>query len=208
MPATGTARAAKPLAPRYSAAGTKQVWLTFDDGPHPTRTPKVLDVLAAHGIRATFFVIGKNAAFYPKIIQRMVREGHQVANHTYTHPNLTTVSRAKVRSELKMTETKIAAAMGKRKLFRPPYGAHNAKVDAVVAEFGYRTILWSVDTVDWSPKYKPDRWVSHGVEQIRNRTNSVVLMHDIHQTTAGNLDTFIRRIKRIGGVKFAGPETL
>ena len=207
MPATGESREDRPLTPRYSAAGNRTVWLTFDDGPHITRTPKVLDVLARHDIRATFFVIGKNAAFYPAIIKRMVEEGHGVANHTYRHPNLTTLTSAKIREELQLTEKRIAAAMGDHKLFRPPYGAHNAKVDAVVAELGYRSILWNVDTVDWSKVFQPDRWVAHGFEQVKARKSSVVLNHDIHSSTANNLDSFIRRIKELR-VTFAEPKTL
>ncbi len=196
------------IAPSYLTRGTRTVWLTFDDGPHYSCTPKVLDVLAAHGIRATFFVVGKNAAYYPRIVERAAREGHGIANHTYRHPDLRTVSSAKVREELVLTEKHIAKAMGKRKLFRPPYGAHNAKVDAVVAELGYRTILWSVDTVDWSKHYKPTRWIDHGVAQIKAKSDCVVLMHDIHRTTADNLDTFIRKIKKIGGVKFGETKDL
>lgn len=209
---TGTAKPAKardtPLTPRYIQAKTKTIWLTFDDGPHITRTPKVLDVLAAHGIRATFFLVGKNAAFYPAIVKRIAAEGHAVGNHTYRHPDLTKLTSAKIREELLLTEKHIAKAMGSRKLFRPPYGAHNHKVDTVAAALGYRTILWNVDTVDWSKDYQPTRWVDHGIAQIKARTNSVALNHDIHKSTAENLDLFIRKIKAIRGAQFGDPKTL
>lgn len=98
--------------------------------------------------------------------------------------------------------------MGKSKLFRPPYGAHNATVDAVVASLGYRTILWNVDTVDWSKAFQPDRWVDHGTAQIAARSSSLALNHDIHRTTAANLDRFLRRIKAIRGATFGKPNTL
>ena len=95
-----------------------------------------------------------------------------------------------------------------RKLFRPPYGAHNAAVDDVAADLGYRLVLWSVDTIDWSANYKPDKWVQHGINQIKARKSSVVLNHDIHRTTAGNLDLFIQKIKAISGAKFKLASTL
>ena len=128
--------------------------------------------------------------------------GHRIANHTYNHPNLATLTRAKIRDELVKTEALIAPYVKGRKLFRPPYGAHNALVDDVVAELGYRLVMWNVDTIDWSPNFKPDKWVQHGVNQIKARQSSLVLNHDIHRTTAANLDLFIQKIKAIRGAKF------
>lgn len=192
----------------YVHTKAKTVWLTFDDGPHNTETPKVLEVLAAHGIRATFFLIGKNAALYPALVQRIVSEGHAVGNHTYHHSDLTKLTSSKVREELQLTERHIAQAMGPQKLFRPPFGAHDANVDAVVADLGYRSILWNVDTIDWSEDFQPVQWVDRGVAQIKARTNSVVLNHDVQNTTAENLDAFIRKIKAIRGVRIGDPKTL
>ncbi len=199
MPQTS---ALKPIVPSYKAAGAKEIWLTFDDGPHPTNTKKTVATLAAHQISAVFFVVGRNCALYPQTLKLVADGGHRIANHTYTHPNLTTLSRAKIKEELLKTERIIAPFMDGRKLFRPPYGAHNAAVDDVAADLGYRLVLWNVDTVDWSAKFKPDKWVQHGVNQIKARQSSVVLNHDIHRTTAGNLDLFIRKIKAIKGAKF------
>jgi peptidoglycan/xylan/chitin deacetylase (PgdA/CDA1 family) len=200
--------ATRPVRPRYAAAGRKTVWLTFDDGPHPQHTLKVLEVLSAHGVRATFFMIGRNARLYPKIVERIAREGHGIANHTWSHPNLAKLPADKVHAEIRLTDTLLAPHMGKHKLFRPPYGAHNATVDAIVASLGYRTILWNVDTVDWSKAFQPDRWVDHGIAQIAARASSLVLNHDIHKTTAANLDSFLRRIKAIRGATFGKPNTL
>ena len=195
--------AAKPraLVPNYRAAGGKDIWLTFDDGPHVTHTKKVLSVLATHGLTATFFVIGRNCAMNPNTLKSIADQGHRIANHTYNHPKLTTLTRAKVRDEILRTQAVIAPYMKGKKLFRPPYGAHNAMVDEVVAELGYRLVIWNVDTVDWSADFKPDKWVDHGIRQIKARQNSVVLNHDVHRTTAANLDLFIRRIKAISGAK-------
>jgi peptidoglycan/xylan/chitin deacetylase (PgdA/CDA1 family) len=153
-------------------------------------------------------VVGRNCVLYPQTLKLVVDAGHRIANHTYTHPNLTTLTRAKIKEELLKTEKIISPFMHGRKLFRPPYGAHNAAVDDVAADMGYRLVLWSVDTIDWSPNFKPDKWVQHGVNQIKARQSSVVLNHDIHRTTAGNLDLFIRKIKAISGAKFKPAATL
>jgi peptidoglycan/xylan/chitin deacetylase (PgdA/CDA1 family) len=201
-PAKPARRRAVGVKPRYRVAGVRNVWLTFDDGPKPGTTPKVLDVLSAHGITAVFFVIGKQAALHPELVKRIAREGHRIANHTYGHPKLTTLTRAQVKSELQRTERLIGPYMTGRKLFRPPYGAHNAMVDDVSAALGYRTVIWNVDTVDWNRAYQPSKWVQHGINQIRARSDSVVLNHDIWKSTADNLDLFIRRIKALGNVRF------
>lgn len=199
MPAAKTERS---IVPRYKAAGGKEIWLTFVDGPHPVHTKKILKTLAAHGIKATFFVIGRHCALYPDTLKLLADGGHRIGNHTYNHPKLTTLSRAKIKEELVKTEALIAPFMHGKKLFRPPYGAHNALVDEVVADLGYRLVIWNVDTVDWSADFKPDKWVQHGINQIKARQSSVVLNHDIWRTTAGNLDLFIRKIKAINGAKF------
>jgi peptidoglycan/xylan/chitin deacetylase (PgdA/CDA1 family) len=196
------------LVPSYAASGRRKVWLTFDDGPHPRYTARVLDVLAAHGVKATFFVIGRNAKDFMSVIARAADAGHRIGNHTYNHPDLTGLSEARVRDELKRTEALIGRHMRGPKLMRPPYGAHNGMVDRVVRGLGYRLVIWSVDTVDWSRAFKPDKWVRHGVNQISARSNSVVLNHDVHKTTVDHLDTFIRRIKALGNVTFGSPADL
>ena len=85
---------------------------------------------------------------------------------------------------------------------RPPYGAHNRQVDAIVTEFGYRTILWNVDTLDWDKQYQPDKWVHMGWTRIRAREPAPVLNHDIHKTTADHLDTFVAGIEAWGRIEF------
>lgn len=156
--------------------------MTFDDGPHPSLTPKLLDILKERNIKCTFFVIGKNAKMYPKIIQRMIAEGHEVANHTWTHCSLTSRSDAQIRSELQQSEDALVAAANYRPhLIRPPYGAINTRVKQFMfSEFGYSTIMWSVDPQDWR---RP------GVSVVTNRLvngarpGSIMLAHDIHPPT-------------------------
>ncbi|MGO7171151.1 polysaccharide deacetylase family protein [Rhizobium leguminosarum] len=190
--------------PEYTTSATKHVWLTFDDGPHPTCTEKALSILDKHKIKATFFVVGSNASRYGSILSRAFKAGHQIANHSFSHRDLTRLTENEIKKEIEDTHNLIRNYLGGDWMFRPPYGAHNALVDGVSRDLGYRTVLWSVDTLDWDRRYQPDRWAQHGVDQIRARDTSTVLMHDIHATTVDNLDMFITRIKALGNVVFEG----
>jgi len=156
--------------------------MTFDDGPSATLTPKLLDLLAAHHIKATFFVIGENVAEHSEIVARAAREGHEIANHSWSHPNLGKMSGDSVRSQLQRTDDAIQNATGKRPtLMRPPYGSITAREKRWIHdEFGYQIILWDVDPYDWK---RP------GPAVVRNRIlketqpGSIVLSHDIHPGT-------------------------
>ncbi len=156
--------------------------LTFDDGPSATLTPKLLDLLAAHHIKATFFVIGENVAEHPEIVARAAREGHEIGNHSWSHPNFGKMSDDNVRSQLRRTDDAIRSATGNRPtLLRPPYGSITAREKRWIHdEFGYRIILWDVDPYDWK---RP------GPAVVRNRIlketqpGSIVLSHDIHPGT-------------------------
>src|SRR2546428_508654 len=156
--------------------------LTFDDGPSATLTPKLLDLLAAHHIKATFFVIGENVAEHPEIVSRAAREGHEIGNHSWSHPNLAKMSQESVRSQLQRTDDAIKSATGTRPtLLRPPYGSITDREKRWIHdEFGYRIILWDVDPYDWK---RP------GPAVVRNRIlketqpGSIVLSHDIHPGT-------------------------
>src|SRR4029077_5272098 len=125
--------------------------MTFDDGPSATLTPKLLDLLATHHIKATFFVIGENVAEHPEIVKRAAREGHEIANHSWSHPNLGKMGDESVRRELQKTDDAIKTAIGVRPtLMRPPYGSITARQKNWIHEtFGYRIIIWDVDPLDW-----------------------------------------------------------
>src|SRR5213595_3341338 len=156
--------------------------MTFDDGPSATLTPKLLDLLAAHHIKATFFVIGENVAEHPEIVARAAREGHEIGNHSWSHPYFARMSDDNVRSQLRRTDDAIRSAMGNRPtLMRPPYGSITPREKHWIHdEFGYRVILWDVDPYDWK---RP------GPAVVRNRIlketqpGSIVLSHDIHPGT-------------------------
>jgi peptidoglycan/xylan/chitin deacetylase (PgdA/CDA1 family) len=160
----------------------KVLAMTFDDGPHPSLTPKLLDILKARNIKCTFFVIGKQVKMYPNIIRRMIAEGHEVANHTWTHASLTSRSDDQIRSELKQSEDALVEVANYRpQLIRPPYGAINTRIKQLMySEFGYPTIMWSVDPQDWR---RP------GVSVVTSRLvngahpGAIMLAHDIHPPT-------------------------
>ena len=156
--------------------------LTFDDGPNPTLTPKLLDLLAAHHFKATFFVIGQNAADHPDILRRAVREGHEIGNHSWSHPNLAKMSDEAVRRELQKTEDAIVAAIGKKPtLMRPPYGSITANQKRWINnEFGYRIIIWDVDPLDWK---RPGPSVVTSRILKETHAGSIILSHDIHPPT-------------------------
>ncbi|MEP6808878.1 MAG: polysaccharide deacetylase family protein [Chthoniobacterales bacterium] len=156
--------------------------MTFDDGPHATLTPKLLDLLAARKMKVTFFVVGQNAAEYPAILARAAREGHEIANHSWSHPNLAKMSDEAVRRELQKTDDAIKAATGVRPtLMRPPYGSITARQKAWIHDtFGYRIILWDVDPLDW--KRPGPSVVTHRILS-ETRPGSIILSHDIHPGT-------------------------
>src|SRR5438445_7079403 len=156
--------------------------LTFDDGPSATLTPKLLDLLAAHHIKATFFVIGENVAEHPEIVARAAREGHEIGNHSWSHPNLAKMSEEGVRSQLRRTDDAIKSATGVRPtLLRPPYGSITAREKRWIHdEFGYQIILWDVDPNDWK---RPGPAVVRTRILKETRPGSIVLSHDIHPGT-------------------------
>ena len=156
--------------------------MTFDDGPSATLTPKLLDLLAIHHIKATFFVIGENVAEHPEIVARAAREGHEIASHSWSHPNLAKMSQESVRNQLQRTDDAIKSAIGKSPtLLRPPYGSITEREKRMIHdEFGYDIILWDVDPLDWK---RPGPAVVRNRILKETRPGSIVLSHDIHPGT-------------------------
>ena len=170
--------------------------MTYDDGPHPKNTPRLLDMLRKRNIKATFYVTGRNVNLYPQLTRRIVAEGHEIGNHTWTHRKLTVLSKAEVRKEMNTTRDAIIAACGvKPRTMRPPYGALRQDQRAwIYKEYGYPTILWSVDPEDWK---RPG--ISVVTSRIVNNTRNggIVLAHDLHKSTVdampGTLDGLLRK---------------
>jgi peptidoglycan/xylan/chitin deacetylase (PgdA/CDA1 family) len=156
--------------------------MSFDDGPSATLTPKLLDLLAARHIKVTFFVIGENVVEHPEIVARAAREGHEIGNHSWSHPNFAKMSQEGVRSQLQRTDDAIKNATGKRPtLMRPPYGSiTDREKHWIHDEFGYQIILWDVDPYDWK---RPGPAVVRNRILKETRPGSIVLSHDIHPGT-------------------------
>ena len=159
--------------------GGNHIALTFDDGPHPKNTPRLLDMLKERNIKATFFVVGPNARRYPGIMKRMVAEGHEIGNHTMTHGNLANMSNAAVKRELDGCRDAIIQSCGVNpRLMRAPYGSLKSSQKLYIKDtWGYPNIHWSVDPEDWKkpgPSVVANRIIS------RTQPGGIVLVHDIH----------------------------
>ncbi|MGW5240071.1 polysaccharide deacetylase family protein [Monashia sp. NPDC004114] len=194
--ATGaTASAVQVTAAKVAYAGT--VYLTFDDGPHATYTPRILAVLRKHGVKAVFFEVGQNISWYPSVTRNLRSYGMKIGNHTWSHPNLTSLSTISVTSQLNRMES----ALGYRpRCVRPPYGATNSRIASIIAARGQRQILWTVDPRDWS---RP------GTSTIVNRVlatvrdGSRILLHDgggDRSQTVAALDILIPKLRARGFV--------
>lgn len=168
----------------YSRVATSLpfIALTFDDGPHPQHTPRLLDILKQRNVKATFYVVATNAKRYPEIMRRMIAEGHEVGNHTVTHGNLAKTSEAGVRQELTAAHEAIVATTGiAPRTMRPPYGAITSAQKAWIRrDFGYPTIMWSVDPEDWK---KPGASVVTSRLVSGATPGGILLVHDIHSST-------------------------
>ena len=150
--------------------------LTFDDGPHPRYTPEILDILGEYGIAATFFTIGENAVYYPHIVTRCQNEGHEVANHTYSHKDLSKDSFENICNEVCSTENIIYENLDSRtKLLRPPGGLYGKNVIKAAAELDYTLVLWTVDTRDWD--HTPPEKIAEDVLATIS-PGDIILMHD------------------------------
>ncbi len=181
----------------------RAVALTFDDGPDPAVTPRVLDALKELGVHATFFVIGERARAHPELVRRIADEGHLIGNHSWNHAALPFRTRNSITADLTRTQDAIELACGVRPTwFRPPYGLRDPRVLDVARELGLRTTLWSSSPRDWQDP---------GVDTLIERTLSViepgdiVLLHDGsaeraggHPDTAAALPRLVRELRERG----------
>ncbi len=136
---------------RHGPAGSGSACLTFDDGPDPEQTPRLLDALAEHGVAATFFVVGSRARRHPVIVRRIAAEGHAVGNHTFTHPDPARITARRLLAEVRHTGGLLADLMGRETtLFRPPYGRVSAPQLVGLWRAGQAVVLWSEDPKDFA----------------------------------------------------------
>jgi peptidoglycan/xylan/chitin deacetylase (PgdA/CDA1 family) len=179
--------------------------MTFDDGPQPSNTPRLLGLLRERNLKGTFFVIGRSVNAYPHVLAQTLAEGHEIANHTLTHANLTKLSDAGVAREIEGCNQAIANATGgyKPQVMRPPGGALTTRQrEWVKQEFGLPTIMWSLDPDDWRKPYRnADIVARHMLEGWQGsgppRAGHIILCHDLHATTVAAmpqvLDTLVAR---------------
>ena len=154
----------------------KKIALTFDDGPHPVKTPKILEILEKNGVKATFFVVGSLAEYHPEIVKKEAELGHEIANHSYTHPRFSKLTEAEIKAEIEKTDKIIKKAAGVTpRLFRPPEGAYSQGIVSIAASLGKETVIWTVDTLDWAKSP-----VDKIVDNVKNNVTagSIILFHD------------------------------
>jgi len=158
------------------ARGTRRLALTYDDGPNDPHTLRLLEVLARHNVRATFFLIGHYVRQRPDIVREVVKAGHVVGNHTFTHPLLTFKSEAEIRQELADCRAALEDAIGEHSnVFRPPFGGRRPAVLRIVRELGLEPVMWNVTGYDWNAP--PAAVIEQKVtKQIRG--GDVILLHD------------------------------
>ena len=154
----------------------KQIALTFDDGPHPTLTPRILEILARYNIPATFFMVGQNVLNYPDAARAVIEAGHEVGNHTFTHPHLAGLSEGAIMDEIGKCEDALEELYEYRPhLLRTPQGALTPSLERCLLEDDYILVLWSLDTRDWDNK--STACIAQTV--LDNvKSGDIILMHD------------------------------
>lgn len=166
-------------------ASPLQFALTFDDGPNPTITPRLLDLLDKYHAKATFFVIGRFVRECPQLTREVSARGHLLGNHTNSHPNLFWLSPGRIRSEMKQCQEALQDTLGSpAKYFRPPFGFRNPWVVSTASELGMRTVMWTLLPGDW--REKPVEWLKPRLQPIadnmedsgRRKSGDVLCLHD------------------------------
>ena len=176
---------------------SRRVALTFDDGPHPLHTPVLLDRLAALGIRATFFILGRQAERHPEIVRRIAAEGHDVGHHSYTHSDPATTSATALMSEVWRATRLLEPLTGRApRLFRPPHGKITGPKCLRLWAAGQTIVLWNQDPKDFA---------SDSAEAVRAwfaaqplAGGDVILLHDVHPHASAALDTIATRVREAG----------
>jgi len=180
-----------------NSGAKKSVALTFDDGPDPEFTPRILDILREKNVDATFFVIGKKAEKYPELLRQIIDEGHEIGNHSYSHHYLIAFfSTLKLVKDLSRCNEIIFQAIGNTpRFFRPPFGVTNPRYPAALKENNLLSIGWSLRSLDTRTNNK-NRLVKKVISNLK--TGDIVLLHDNLAVTAHALDEIIEQIIDLG----------
>lgn len=173
-----------------------QIALTFDDGPFPTATPRILSVLKRYHARATFFMTGLKAKAYGDLVRQIHADGHQIGNHTWNHEVSRSVSPEVLRQALQQTSEMIEKQCGAIPIIhRPPEGVSDADSIRLVGELGMATIIWSINPNDWKRR-GAEITVRHVLDNAES--GDVVLLHDIHAQTADAVEILVPELARRG----------
>ncbi|MCB9027391.1 MAG: polysaccharide deacetylase family protein [Bdellovibrionaceae bacterium] len=178
--------------------GKKELALTFDDGPHPTLTLELLDILKRENIQATFFTVGKNVKSYPHIASEIVKQGHTLGTHTYSHQNLPKLSLSSAYAEINSGFDSVLIGVGSvAPFFRFPYGSKNKTLSNFVKQSDLASFFWDIDTLDWKKK-NPEVLLNFVLKEIESTKNGIVLFHDIQPQTIAIMPTLLAELKMRG----------
>lgn len=178
--------------------GRPRIALTFDAGGPADPSARILDILAKHRVHVTFFVTGDWATQNPDLMRRIHAEGHEIGNHTMHHLDLVTLPDEQVCSELNRANQVLSNLTGvtTRPDFRPPYGSRDDRVRSLAAHLGYRTVYWTVDTLDWQTTATPESITKIVIDHLGN--GIIVLMHAGSQVESQTLDGLMTKIEQAG----------
>ena len=187
----------------YYAEETKEkvLYLTFDAGYENGYTAKILDVLKKHQVPAAFFLVGNYIESSPQLVKRMVKEGHVVGNHTYTHPDMSAIStKEDFSNELGKMEDAYEKVTGEKmkKFYRPPQGKYSEENLKMAQQLGYKTIFWSLAYVDWYEDDQPTKEEAFDKLLPRIHPGAIVLLHSTSKTNADILDELLTKWKDMG----------
>ena len=179
----------------------KVMYITFDAGYENGYTEKILDVLKKHQVKAAFFLVGNYIETSPELVKRMVEEGHLVGNHTYTHPDMSSISTiGSFEKELKQLEEKYREVTGKemKKYYRPPQGKYSEANLKMASDMGYKTVFWSLAYVDWYESDQPTKEEAFEKLIPRAHPGAIVLLHSTSRTNSEILDELLTRWEDMG----------
>lgn len=187
----------------YYIGNTKEkvIYLTFDAGYENGYTPAILDALKKHKVHATFFIVGNYVKTSPDLVNRMIKEGHNVANHTYSHPNMSSISSMECfRKELESLELEFEKVTGQKmvKYYRPPQGKYSVENLKMAKELGYRTFFWSLAYVDWYNDKQPTKEEAFKKLLGRIHPGAIVLLHCTSKTNSEILDELLTKWEEMG----------
>lgn len=154
----------------------KKIALTFDDGPHPKITPKILDILDKYSVKATFFVIGVNVKNYPNQLKNILERGHEIGNHTYSHRILKSMPKGEIEKEIFDTQKEIGLIYDYNPtLIRPPCGLYDESLETIARDLKSKIVLWAIDTHDWAHT-STSNMVKNVLKNIKD--GDIILFHD------------------------------